>query len=182
MGHGFIAGTNGFVTFGLLPSIVPFISTGQVVVVATRSFTSTVGGVPSRFVVTSISLTPGFVAPTGNVPFPNPMLAPQPFLVGGVFGISDPPTSGAVGVSGPSMAGAVAVSDPPMSGVAGHSDPTMAAAAGFSDPPAVHSGTMTDQHGVNACVMSSCRLERDLTNRRLIREHDFHFAENVSPY
>ena len=149
MGHGFVAGANGFATFGLLPSIVPFISTGQVVVVTTRTFNSQVGGVNSRFVVTSIALTPTVVGVPSVLPFPNPMLvSSQPF-------------------SNPMLAqtNGVVVGDPPMGGMA---------AAG--DPPAVRHWATTDPRGVNACVMSSCRLEQALTNRRLIREQNLTFG------
>jgi len=160
MGHGFVVGANGFATFGLLPSIVPFISTGQVVVVTTRTFNSQVGGVNSRFVVTSIALTPTVVGVPSVLPFPNPMLvSSQPF--------SNPmlaQTNGVV-VGDPPMGGGVAVTDPPMGGMA---------AAG--DPPAVRHWATTDPRGVNACVMSSCRLEQALTNRRLIREQNLTFG------
>ena len=158
MGHGVVGGTAGFVSFGLLPSIVPFISTGQVLVVTTRTFNSQVGGVNSRFVVTSVALTPTVVGVPSVLPFPNPMLVqsfPNPMLAqtnGVVFG--DPP-----------VGGAVAVTDPPMSAMAGGSDP----------PAGWHGGAM-DPRGVNACVMSSCRLEQALTNRRLIREQNLTFG------
>jgi hypothetical protein len=158
MGHGVVVGgTGGFVSFGLLPSLVPFISTGQVVVVTTRTFNSQVGGVNSRFVVTSIALTPTVVGVPSVLPFPNPMLVspqtfPNPMLA---------QTNGVV-VGDPPMGGAVAVSDPPMGGV--------------GDPPAARHGTAVDPRGVNACVMSSCRLEQALTNRRLIREQNLTFG------
>jgi hypothetical protein len=158
MGHGVIGGAAGFVSFGLLPSIVPFISTGQVLVVTTRTFNSQVGGVNSRFVVTSVALTPTVVGVPSVLPFPNPMLVqsfPNPMLAqtnGVVFG--DPP-----------VGGAVAVTDPPMS-----------AMAGGGDPPAGWHGAAMDPRGVNACVMSSCRLEHALTNRQLIRNQNLTFG------
>jgi hypothetical protein len=82
-------------------------------------------------------------------PFSNPMLAQTNGVV-----VGDPP-----------MGGGVAVTDPPMGGMA---------AAG--DPPAVRHWATTDPRGVNACVMSSCRLEQALTNRRLIREQNLTFG------
>lgn len=166
MGHGVIVGgTGGFASFGLLPSLVPFISTGQVVVVTTRTFNSQVGGVNSRFVVTSIAVTPTVVGVPSVLPFPNPMLVPsQPF--------SNPmlaQTNGVV-VGDPPVGGAVAVSDPPMWGM-----------TGVGDPPAAAHGTMMGPHGVNACVMSSCRLDQALTNRRLIREQNLSFTSEPWP-
>jgi hypothetical protein len=175
MGHAAVIG-NSFFAFGILPSIVPLISTGQVVVVTSRTFTSQVGGVPSTFHVTSIALTPGQVpltAPLG--PFPNPMLGPlgnplatttlgplgNPFVtpIGGTVGVVDPPAA--------QTGGATGVIDPP------------GARTGAATNP--RSGAAMNPAGPTSCVMSSCRLEQALTNRRLSRERNLPTVSSEAP-
>ena len=175
MGHAAVIGSS-FFAFGILPSIVPLISTGQVVVVTSRTFTSQVGGVPSTFNVTSIALTPGqvpLIAPLG--PFPNPMLGP----------IGSPLATTTLGTFGnpfvTPFGGAVGVVDPPAAQTGG--------ATGVIDPPGARTGAATNPRsgaamnpaGPTSCVMSSCRLEQALTNRRLSRERNLPSVSSEAP-